>query len=337
MTREEFLAWEQISRDTLEVKRVYIDVAGDLVTGLMLSQIIYWHLPSSTGESKLRVERNGRLWLAKQRKDWWAECRITEKQVDRCIRKLVDRGIIVTRLFKFSGNPTIHISMNWNVFLSLLSQTLENFDFDKGGKSFSPKRKKSNSAVGQNVISKKAKTITENTAQNSPKTTTTRSLVVPDENREYNAHTVKVPLTSHTIKRLINLLVPSEPSKLYHAAHVLNWQISRGYVVCNYEGLIAAMLRRSFVHPEGCPSPTQEREEKQKAAEEKLATEKLHSRKEEYWQAAEKEFDSLDPEIQTSLIDEVKKKYPIAKSCKGLKTLAVKLHMDGRKHDGKSD
>ena len=74
-TFEQFLLWERASRDTLEVKRTYIDMAGDLVAGVVLSQIVYWHLPSREGKARLQVEREGVLWLAKSRTDWWDEWR----------------------------------------------------------------------------------------------------------------------------------------------------------------------------------------------------------------------------------------------------------------------
>jgi len=41
-TFEQFLLWERASRDTLEVKRLYIDMAGDLVAGIVLSQIVFY-------------------------------------------------------------------------------------------------------------------------------------------------------------------------------------------------------------------------------------------------------------------------------------------------------
>ena len=63
-TFEQFLLWERASRDTLEVKRLYIDMASDLVAGVVLSQIVYWHLPSRDGQARLQVEREGKLWLA---------------------------------------------------------------------------------------------------------------------------------------------------------------------------------------------------------------------------------------------------------------------------------
>lgn len=110
---EEFLKWEEASRDTIDVKRCYIDLAGDLVTGILLSQIIYWYLPSKRGESRLRIKRrDGKHWMAKGRRDWWDECRVTPKQFDRSIGILRAKGLVETRLWKFRGSPTLHVCLN---------------------------------------------------------------------------------------------------------------------------------------------------------------------------------------------------------------------------------
>ena len=85
----DFLTWEKASKDTIDFKKVYVDVSGDLIAGLLLSQIIYWHLPSKDGKSKLRVHKKDKTWLAKQRSDWWDEIRITPKQYDRAIGKVL--------------------------------------------------------------------------------------------------------------------------------------------------------------------------------------------------------------------------------------------------------
>jgi hypothetical protein len=50
---------------------IYVDMTGDLIAGLMLSQIIYWNLPAKDGTSRLRARHDGQLWLAKSREDWW--------------------------------------------------------------------------------------------------------------------------------------------------------------------------------------------------------------------------------------------------------------------------
>ena len=120
---KEFLEWERLSRDTIDVKRCYIDICGDVVTGLMLSQIIYWNLPG-TGDSKLCVERDGKIWLAKKRKDWWEECRISVKQVDRSLKILKDLGLIEVRLYQFSGLPTQHIWLNVSALLEGVKRIL---------------------------------------------------------------------------------------------------------------------------------------------------------------------------------------------------------------------
>ena len=118
MTRQEFIAWEQASRDTIDVKRCYVDIAGgDLIAGILLSQIMYWHLPAKDGGDKLRVEKDGETWLAKGRADWWDECRISPKQFDRASAILQKLGLIQTVVKRFSGNPTVHIRICWDTFL----------------------------------------------------------------------------------------------------------------------------------------------------------------------------------------------------------------------------
>ena len=110
-TDEDILHFEQSAEDVIGVRRAYIDMCGgDINTALLLSQIRYWHMPNkSTGKSKLRIEKEGVLWIAKKREDWWDEIRLTSKQVDRSIKLLVDLSFIEKKIFKFDGNPTIHV------------------------------------------------------------------------------------------------------------------------------------------------------------------------------------------------------------------------------------
>ncbi len=118
----EFLAWESMSRDTIDVKRVYCDIVGNLVSGVLLSQIGDWHLPAKNGDSRLSVDRDDHLWLAKSYPDWWEECRVTEKQARRAIHVLADRGIIPVGKWQFNGAPTTHIRLNWPVFPKSLAE-----------------------------------------------------------------------------------------------------------------------------------------------------------------------------------------------------------------------
>lgn len=129
-----FLRWEEKSRDTIDFKKAYVDMAGDVVAGLMLSQIVFWHLPDRGGADKLRVERDGRRWLVKTRGEWWHECRLNPREVDRARKALEARGVIEVRLYKFNGSPTQHLRIREERFLQLWQEVL-------GGETLRARRK----------------------------------------------------------------------------------------------------------------------------------------------------------------------------------------------------
>ena len=88
---QKFVYAERESRDTIDFKKAYVDMTalddepGDVMAGLLLSQIIYWHLPpkgKSLTRSKVHIEREGKLWLAKRRTEWWDEIRLTPRQIE---------------------------------------------------------------------------------------------------------------------------------------------------------------------------------------------------------------------------------------------------------------
>jgi hypothetical protein len=117
----DFLAWEGLTRDTIDFKKAYVDMAGgDVVAGLLLSQIVYWYLPDKQGRwSKLRVFKEGHYWIAKQRDEWWDEIRITPRQFDRASKILEDQGIIVKNRYRFDGSRTVHVRIITSRFLEL--------------------------------------------------------------------------------------------------------------------------------------------------------------------------------------------------------------------------
>lgn len=135
----QFISWERLARDIIDFKRIYVDLTtqpgklrGDTLSGLMLSQIVYYHLPDRRGNPRLHIERGGYLWLVKRRTDWWNECRLTTKQVDRCLgilgagrqigTKKTGRwepgcNLLTIELHRFRKAPTQYIRLNFPVFL----------------------------------------------------------------------------------------------------------------------------------------------------------------------------------------------------------------------------
>lgn len=126
--RNMFLKMEEQEREVIVTKKAYVDLAGDLIAGVLLSQIAYWHKPSKksiesgSDASKLKVTKKNDQgdiieWLAKGREDWWEEIRISPKQFDRASKILEGKGFIDKKTFKFSGNPTVHVRIIWENFL----------------------------------------------------------------------------------------------------------------------------------------------------------------------------------------------------------------------------
>ena len=89
------------------VEKTYIDLTGDLIAGLLL-----YAIQKQKGNI---VKRDEHIWVAKSRKDWWEEIRITEYQYDKAIKILEDKSLVVKKVFKYEGNdwcPTTHLRIN---------------------------------------------------------------------------------------------------------------------------------------------------------------------------------------------------------------------------------
>lgn len=115
---EKFLLWEAAGSNVISTKKAYIDMAGgDLIAGVVLSEIVFWHLPNKEGKSKLRVQHENKKWIAVRRSEWWDRCRVTERQSDKALKLLADLGVIEKDVFKFNGEPTVHVRVVEEVFL----------------------------------------------------------------------------------------------------------------------------------------------------------------------------------------------------------------------------
>ena len=92
----------------------------DLVTGMLLSQIVFWNLPDKNGNSKLRIKRKDKMWIAKTYEEWYSELRVTKRQAIRAVANLKNLRLIETELFKFNGAPVVHYHLNKTRFMELL-------------------------------------------------------------------------------------------------------------------------------------------------------------------------------------------------------------------------
>jgi hypothetical protein len=74
---------------------------------------MYWHgVNRETGKPRMSIEREGHLWLAKSYDDWHEECGILAEVARKGIARMVERGLLVKRVWKFNGIPMTHIRVD---------------------------------------------------------------------------------------------------------------------------------------------------------------------------------------------------------------------------------
>lgn len=88
-----------------------VAAAGDIVTGVLLSQIVYWCLPATDGRSKLTVQRDGFYWIAKTREQWVEETGLTVNQFRRAMGVLQQKRLVSTKVMKFHGVTMVHLRL----------------------------------------------------------------------------------------------------------------------------------------------------------------------------------------------------------------------------------
>lgn len=95
-------------------QHMFIDITGDLISGTLLSQILYWFTKDKNGNSKVRIFKDGYYWIAKNRGDWYDEIRITKRQYDVAINLLLKKDFVKLAKYKYNSMPTIHIRPNYD-------------------------------------------------------------------------------------------------------------------------------------------------------------------------------------------------------------------------------
>lgn len=119
------------NKDDVSVPKIYIDMTDDYPAACVLDELLFWTLPKKNGKTSLRVFRNGSLWLAVRRADWWDRKRITERQADRAIDKLIALDLVEKDVFLFDGKPTVHLRMKMQTFVTMYGDAISAIAIDE--------------------------------------------------------------------------------------------------------------------------------------------------------------------------------------------------------------
>jgi hypothetical protein len=121
----QYAAIQKAAEEKVSVQKIYVDIAGNLEAAFVLDELIYFTLPRENGMSGLRVRKDGFLWMAVSRTEWWDRKRITAKQADGAIDRLVKSGLVIKELHLFNKQKTTHLRLNVPEFFKRYMELLE--------------------------------------------------------------------------------------------------------------------------------------------------------------------------------------------------------------------
>jgi hypothetical protein len=124
-----YAAIQKATEETIGCQKIYVDIAGGISEAFVLDELIFFTLPRpETGKSGLRVWKDGVLWMAVSRSEWWERKRLTAKEADGAIARLLNRKLIFKDHFLFNKQKTTHLRLNIPLFFKLYSEFLEKQD-----------------------------------------------------------------------------------------------------------------------------------------------------------------------------------------------------------------
>ena len=91
--------------DVIVIRRPDIEIAGDLVTGALLSRLVYW-------DERKSIVRDGHKWFAKSVAELYEETGITEDQFRRSIKILIGKGLVIKKHYMFNAKKTNHFRIH---------------------------------------------------------------------------------------------------------------------------------------------------------------------------------------------------------------------------------
>ena len=104
-------------KNILTVPREFINYTGDIVSALLLNQLLYWTPKTSDG------------WIYKTYQDWEDEISFSKYKVNKAAKILKELDIIETIVKKAENSPTVHYRLNTEKFIESFLNFLNERDF----------------------------------------------------------------------------------------------------------------------------------------------------------------------------------------------------------------
>jgi hypothetical protein len=89
----------------------FVKLTRSTSAGLLLAQIVFWHLPSKAGKPKLRALKKGFWWVAKSRAEWMFETGLTLEEYKAAIQLLVSRKLVEIRQMPWEDDNHVRVNL----------------------------------------------------------------------------------------------------------------------------------------------------------------------------------------------------------------------------------
>jgi len=111
----------------ISIELIHMNICNDLASALILSRLRYWFSPSKrTGQLRTHIRHLGKIWLARGNRDWYQECCVTERLIERIKIKLKALGLVECKVFKYQGMPTVHWRLIIQKYEELYNKIISN-------------------------------------------------------------------------------------------------------------------------------------------------------------------------------------------------------------------
>ncbi|SES34624.1 conserved phage C-terminal domain-containing protein [Psychrobacillus sp. OK032] len=119
------LAHSNVQDRIVSIPKLYIEITGNLAESLLLNQIVFYADKSKRADG----------FFYKSYKDWYKEVCLTQRQVSYAAKKLVEKGLIETKLIRTYGSPTVHYKLRCDNFVKWIvtncpNETLQNVEME---------------------------------------------------------------------------------------------------------------------------------------------------------------------------------------------------------------
>ena len=105
------------SDDSISYKRAYVDISGDVISAIILTDLCYWHRPNKRNKRRFNAySKDGTGWVARTLAEWSKKTRLTPRQIQYAVDKLVKRDLVKRQNFRYKGLKTMHLRINEEVF-----------------------------------------------------------------------------------------------------------------------------------------------------------------------------------------------------------------------------